>query len=331
MSHITGDRYWPVQLFGYVRDIALILALIPLPIVLWRRRRHPIVLQLLCAISLLWLPASAHTELRVAPEGSTEVTAMTYNLGNGLAGPDEVIPFIEESGADIIGLQEVSPEVANAIENNLAETYPHQVVYGLGIPGKALLSKHPIIEYQLLEAHPERPDLIATVDINGVHSTVIVAHPPPPKVTPSGVKTLPEGNEQFASLIQTISNTDGPLLLMADLNITQHHDRYDQLEALGLVDAYADLGGTLGYTYPARMAVLDDVSETLADAPVVPLLRIDYIWGSSHWYPLQGKVGEDAGSDHLPVIVRFALTEAPDVPVALGERARVFGLVAQRR
>lgn len=34
LSSILGDRYWPVQAFGYVRDLALLLALVPLPIVI---------------------------------------------------------------------------------------------------------------------------------------------------------------------------------------------------------------------------------------------------------------------------------------------------------
>ena len=331
MSLISGDRYWPVQLFGYVRDIALLLALIPLPIVLWRRRRHPMLLQLLCAIFLLWMPAAAQNTPRVAPVGSTEVTVMTYNLGNDLTDPDELMPFLEQSGADIIGLQEVSPQTAEAIETNLTSTYPHQAVFGLGIPGKALLSKYPIIDRQFLSSNPERPDLLATLDIDGVQTTVIVAHPPPPKLTASGVKSGPEGNEQFASLIQAISRTNGPVLLMADLNITQHHDLYEQLESIGLVDAYAETGSGLGYTYPARMSALDDVSQTLADAPMVPLLRIDYIWGSSHWYPLDANVGEDAGSDHLPVVVRMALSDTSANLFSSGQCAAMLGFIPHDR
>lgn len=307
LSPITGDRFWPVQVFGYVRDFALLLALIPLPIVIWRRRKHPVVLQLLCAISLIWMPASATGVPRVAPEGSIEVSVLTLNTGNGLADPAELMSYLQQSGADIIGLQEVSPETATAIETSPETEYPYRVAFGLGIPGKALLSKYPIVDHQLLDSNPERPDLLATVAINGTLSTVIVAHPPPPHLTASGVVSRPGGDEQFAALVDTISGTNGPLLVLGDLNLTEHHDRYDHLKSLGLVDAFAESGNGPGYTYPARMSALDDVSQTLGDAPMLPLLRIDYIWGSSHWYPIETWVGDDAGSDHLPVTVRMAI------------------------
>lgn len=309
LSLLTGDRFWPVQVFGYVRDIALMLALIPLPIALWRRRRHPVVLQLLVAVSLLWAPASAHVQPRIAPVGSVEVTVMTYNLGDGLATPVALMPLLEQSGADIIGLQEVSPDTAVAIETHLDSVYPYRVVRGLGIPGKALLSKYPIIEHHWLEINPDRPDLLATVDINGTLTTVIVAHPPPPHLTTSGIVSRPGGDEQFNALVDVVARNDGPLLLLGDLNITHHHDFYDRLRSLGLVDVFAESGNGLGYTTPARFPALDDVSETLADAPMIPLLRIDYVWGTSHWYPLESWVAEDAGSDHLPVMARLALAE----------------------
>lgn len=307
ISSISGDRYWPVQAFGYVRDIALLLALIPLPVVIWRRRKHPVVLQLLCAISLIWIPASAAHQPRVAPEGSIEVSVLTLNTGNGQSDPTELMSYLQQSGADIIGLQEVSPGTAAAINDTPTTTYPYRVVYGLGIPGKALLSKYPIIDHQLLDSNPDRPDLLATVDINGTHSTVIVAHPPPPHLTASGVVSRPGGDAQFAALVEAISRTDGPLLVLGDLNITRHHDRYELLESIGLMDAFSESGSGLGYTYPANMSALDDVSDTLGNTPMVPLLRIDYIWGSSHWYPLETWVADDAGSDHLPVIARMAL------------------------
>lgn len=311
LSLLTGDRFWSVRAFGYIRDLALSIALLPLPIAIWRRRRRSVVLQLLCAISLLWLPASTSNTPRIPPAGSIEVTVMTYNLGDGLAGPSELMPFLEHSDADIIGLQEVTPETATAIEANLAIVYPFRVVRGLGIPGKGLLSKYPIIDYRWLESNTERPDLFATVDINGMLTTVIVAHPPPPHLTTSGIVSRPGGDEQFTALIDTIASTSGPLLLLGDLNITQYHGRYEQLGSIGLVDAFAEAGSGTGYTTPARLPILNDVSQSLGDAPIIPLLRIDYIWGSSHWYPLEVWVADDAGSDHLPVMARMAFCCKP--------------------
>ena len=310
MSGISGDRYWPVQAFGYVRDIALLIALLPLPIVLWRRLRKPVVLQLLCAILLVWTPANASDLPRVAPEGSTELTIMTLNTGNDVSDPAKLMSVIDQSGADIIGLQEVSPETAEAIESVPTTEYPYHVVYGLGIPGKALLSKFPIVDHQLLDANPDRPDLLVTLDIHGTRTTVIVAHPPPPHLTSAGVVSRPGANEQFAALVDAIAQADGPLLVMGDFNITQHHDRYELLKSMGLVDAFAESGNGTGNTYPSNLSALVDVSQSLSNAPMLPLLRIDYIWSSSDWYPVHTSVADNASSDHLPLVARMAFLPA---------------------
>lgn len=55
---------------------------------------------------------------------------MTFNLGDGLAGPTELITALQHSGADIIGLQEVTQVSAAAVEAALANMYPYRVVRG---------------------------------------------------------------------------------------------------------------------------------------------------------------------------------------------------------
>lgn len=310
LQAITAERHWILRSFSYVSDFALIVAIIPLPLAIWRRKGLVVLLQLVCVVTLLWSPAKTDELPRVPPTGSREITVMTYNLGDGLAAPAHLIPLIERSGADIVGLQEVTAVTGNALETQLTDTYPYRVVRGMGIPGKALLSKYPIVDYRWLDENPDRPDLFATVDIEGTLVTVIVAHPPPPHLTTSGIVSRPGGDDQFEALLAAIDATPGPLLLLGDLNITSNHFRYGQLEKLGLLDAFDEAGDGLGYTTPARLPILTDVSQTIGDAPIFPLLRIDYVWGTPHWYPLEVQVGEDAGSDHLPVIARMAL--APD-------------------
>lgn len=310
LQAITSERHWILRSFSYVSDFALIVALIPLPLAIWRRKGLVVVLQLFCAITLLWSPAKSDEVTRVPPPGSRGVTVMTYNLGDGLAAPAYVIPLIEQSGADIVGLQEVTAVTGNALDTQLADTYPYRVIRGIGIPGKALLSKYPIVDYRWLDENPDRPDLLATIDIEGQLVTVIVAHPPPPHLTTGGIVSRPGGDDQFESLLATIDATQGPLLLLGDLNITNDHFRYGQLKNLGLLDAFDEAGDGLGYTTPVRLPILADVSETIGEAPIFPLLRIDYVWGTPHWFALDAWVGDDAGSDHLPVIARMAL--APD-------------------
>src|SRR5688500_13000143 len=91
------------------------------------------------------------------------LTVMTYNVGAGLDGPFRFVELLRLSGADLIGLREVSPEQCEAIAELLRGDYPHQTLHPIGIPGKGLISRYPLRETELLELHPGRPDLQATV------------------------------------------------------------------------------------------------------------------------------------------------------------------------
>src|SRR5215212_11985252 len=110
------------------------------------------------------------------------LTVMTYNVGAGLAAPRRLVEVLRQSGADIIGLQELAPEQGAAIADQLQGDYPQHVLHATGIPGKGLLSRFPMEESELLELHPGRPDLQVRVAAPGGEITVIVAHPPPPRI-----------------------------------------------------------------------------------------------------------------------------------------------------
>ena len=47
------------------------------------------------------------------------LTVMTYNVGAGLAAPPRLVEVLRQSGADIIGLQELAPEQGAAIADSL--------------------------------------------------------------------------------------------------------------------------------------------------------------------------------------------------------------------
>ena len=246
------------------------------------------------------------------PPGSIPVTTMTYNLGNGLAGPDTLIPMIRGSGADIVALQEVTADIATHLDTDLRDQYPYQISQGLGIEGKALLSRYPILSSEWLEYNPGRPDLRARIDLDGTTIVVIVAHPPPPEFTWSGIQPRPGTEHQMTSLMELIHHTEEPLLLLGDFNITQMHDVYGELEASGLQDTFLVSGNGLGFTMPARMAKLAAVSDTLGQLSIWPAARIDYVWASAAWQPVSAWIGEDAGSDHLPVLATVSLLPSVD-------------------
>src|SRR5579859_148521 len=112
---------------------------------------------------------------------------MTFNIGNGLAPAPRVVSLLRQVDADIVGLQEVAVDQANAVERDLAGMYPYQLLTSTGFSGKGLLSRFPVLEGERLALYPGRPDLLAVVDCGGVKLRVLIAHPPPPRLQQRGM------------------------------------------------------------------------------------------------------------------------------------------------
>ncbi|CAA9536655.1 MAG: hypothetical protein AVDCRST_MAG59-334, partial [uncultured Thermomicrobiales bacterium] len=144
------------------------------------------------------------------------LTVMTYNLGAGLADPVRLVGVLRAAGADLVGLQELAPGQAAAIERDLADVYPFRFLHPLGIAGKGLLSRFPLGDAGLLELFPGRPDARATVAVPGGPLTVIVAHPPPPRLGRRWAENA-AGAEQMAGVVAA-ATAGGPAVLLADVN-----------------------------------------------------------------------------------------------------------------
>ena len=308
-SQLAGNAIWPITVIAYVTVIVFPFAFVMLPIAIWKRHWFGATLQVICAIAYIWVMADALADGHdaEAPAGSIEVGTLTYNLGDGMAEPNDVVDLIRSSDADLVALVEVTDDVATAIETQLADRYPYRVVRGGGIPGKALLSAYPITQFEWLEYNPGRPDLRAEIDLDGRPVSVIVAHPPPPEITATGIRDRKGTNDQIDALMRLVEATDQPLLMLGDFNITRQHDLYEEIEATGLTDVFNRAGNGLGFTMPVRLQALKVISDRLASIRIIPLARIDYIWVSQDWLPLESWVGDDAGSDHMPVLARLAL------------------------
>ncbi|MFN8533443.1 MAG: endonuclease/exonuclease/phosphatase family protein [Dehalococcoidia bacterium] len=226
---------------------------------------------------------------RIPPSAGLRV--MTYNVGNGLAPASRLAEVIRASLADVVGLQEVTADQEAGLRRLLGDDYPYQILHGDGIPGKGLLSRHPIVEGERLHSHPARPDLRATIDAAGRTFQVAVVHPEPPRLHARGLRSRPHTAAQFDRLVSLAAH-ELPLVLLGDFNMTRLQAQYRRVTAAGLVDAFFVAGRGFGQTFPLRRGRM----------PLLPVLRLDYIWLSSQLEPLSAHVGRDAGSDHLPVI-----------------------------
>lgn len=232
------------------------------------------------------------------------LTVMTYNVGAGLAGPLRLVEVLRQSGADVIGLQELAPEQGAAIAQLLGDDYPHQALHPAGIPGKGLISRYPLHETELREWHPGRPDLHAAVQTPGGDVAVIVAHPPPPRIGRNRAPQSALTDQQIASII-AVATGGQPAVLLTDFNRVGWQAAYRQLRQSGLIDAFGTAGRGMGFTLPTRLSHLAYRGHPLGKVALPPLLRVDYVWHTAHFQAMRSWIGGNAGSDHLPVLAEL--------------------------
>jgi endonuclease/exonuclease/phosphatase (EEP) superfamily protein YafD len=219
-----------------------------------------------------------------------------------MADPRQVSLLLEQTDADLVGLQELAANQADVLANR----YPHQVLIGSGFSGKGLLSRYPILLHEQVTLYPDRPDLRAVIDLGDTPLQVLVAHPPPPRLIGGRVAFDAVANEQLATLSQ-LALQHPPSLLLGDLNMTPRNRMYASFTTAGLVDAFAVAGMGRGWTLPRRLGQTPRFYHGLHRLPLTPVARVDYIWCTPGVHVEKAWVGADAGSDHLPVIARLVL------------------------
>lgn len=296
---VFGPGLWPLSLVEpllpwlALPSFALVLA------ALIARRWRSVVAHAVIAAS--WLALFGGTlrerEPLQAPDGA-RIEVLSFNLASGLARIEQLEPFFRRSGADVIALQELDDEEAFELETRLLDVYPHRVLHGIGVPGKGLLSKYPIVSSELFRLRSDRPYLRAVLDVRGAQFTLLDVHIPLEEVLlgPLGV------GEQDAAELGRRAAAAAPALLVGDFNATSNMRAYELVRAAGLVESFAERGVGLGPTFPIFLRY--------RGIPWPRCARIDHIWHTSDFVTLSAALAEDAGSDHRPIRATLVLRSA---------------------
>lgn len=232
-------------------------------------------------------------------------TTMTFNIGNGLVTIDRLRDWLEQSGTDLVALQEVSDQQANAIGEEFGDTLPYRIVRGGHYTGRAILSRFPLVEHEWIPSDPDRPDLRVVADVDGQPVTIVNAHPSPPRPSRSGWIFDDRSRRQIQQAAQAALDAQ-PAILLGDFNMTARHEAYRWMREVGLEDAWATTGTPSGRTLPVRMGQTTSMQRRLKWVPMRPLARVDYIWTTEGVKVEDAWVGDDLGSDHLPVLARIS-------------------------
>ena len=235
-----------------------------------------------------------------------ELRVLSWNLEIGARDGRAAVEGVRAIEADIVALQELTPEAAAAIEADpiLAARYPHRVLASRpNAFGNGVLSSHPIVASEDLET-PE--GIVARIDVDGQFLTIINAHPFPGRIHAIGGLSVPVSfdpgvrDDQLRSLrtrVELIVATGEPLLVIGDFNVAPTEAAYGDLAA-GLRDVHGEVGWGPGWTWrPSRI-----------EAAGIGLLRIDQALVGPGLDPIASDVDCSLPGDHCRLIVRIALS-----------------------
>lgn len=229
---------------------------------------------------------------------SDTLSVMTFNLGNDSTLPDQLKAILDLEQADIVALQEYSPNVVNLLH----KYYPYIVLD----PAKStcgLLSRYPIVAHTWFELSGNgRPVIDATLDVRGKLLHVLAIHLHPPNLIWQG--NCPVGLydqthvSQVKDLARRVTALEGSVLILGDFNMNDQGRAYGVLSKL-LRDAYRKAGWGFGFTFPNRCQ--------MAQVPLSwPVVRIDYIFHSDDLSAEQARTVCQCESDHCYVVAQLS-------------------------
>jgi endonuclease/exonuclease/phosphatase (EEP) superfamily protein YafD len=242
---------------------------------------------------------------------SATLTIMSFNL----EAPDTqeaaaLAQIIAAANADVVAVQELSPEAAAQFRTLLAARYPYQALHPQqqDHSGQGVLSRFPL-------QHDEywRYDEIAgalghqRVELTIGRQQVVLynSHVVPP-VTLAPTLRPAAHIRALNNLLLRIESDSGPMLISGDFNMTDQFHGYRELNQR-FSDAYRAVGAVgFGFTYPDNGIPF-----------VPPLLRLDYVFYDDAFTGISARVWPDSGpSDHLPLVAMLSLNS----PASLGQR-----------
>ena len=321
------DRLWWVALLNYVA----IYLFIPLPILVaasvWNRRWQALTALSIPIVVFTLLYGTLFVPSLTTQTQGTLLTVMSFNVMFGNENAGALARTIRAQNPDIVGIQEVTPELAKVLAQELAAAYPYTTLFAIasdppGADAVGILSKFPIDETTRFDLPGQRSAInsktkieaispgsrmamLAVLRVNGKRLRVVSAdldynptfRSPLNQWAVVATQHYREKAAEIEILNRQLRQANEPFLLLCDCNMADTSEAYAQLSTFAR-DSFRAVGWGLGHTIPVNLGVVS-----------VPAgQRVDYIWHSDDFTAQETIVGSDAGSsDHLPLIAKLQL------------------------
>lgn len=312
LHELTGDRLVTVSLLEFLA----VYLFFPLPLLfivtLLCRSRALAVGVLIGVLVFIWHWGSLFAPRLKPPNPRGQpLSVMTFNV---LAWHDFTAPILETirtENADVVLIQELNLNLAQALEAELSDIYPYQILDPIDDPrGIGTISKYPIRDTgRSLSGHWVGGPQILELEWDGRRVTLVNFHMTsttgiiPRSMVLESIRWRGIEARQLADLALQSS----PAILAGDANCTSWSKPYRILTS-ELIDSWQEAGFGLGHTFPGSDIPGSDRPH-LGDWYVPQwLARIDYVFHTAEWVTLSARLAQiDGVSDHRGVVAVLAL------------------------
>jgi endonuclease/exonuclease/phosphatase (EEP) superfamily protein YafD len=252
-------------------------------------------LALCCAVVNLAfiLPYYASASRPQAPPGAMRLRLMHANVLGGNKDFAALTAVVEEEHPDVLVLQEFTEWWQEQLRYPLGSLYPYaKLAPRQGGSGMALFSRYPLegAEVLTLDASSHLA-ILARVNVEGIPLTVLALHPP----TPMRRDKFANRNEQFIRAASILRETQGPKVLIGDLNTTMWSPYFsDLVTESGLNNARQGFGLMPSWPVPLPTPLQIPIDHCLVGGSVT----VEEI-----------RTGRRTGSDHRPLVVEVSIPQ----------------------
>ncbi len=290
VAGLLGRVGWAFELVSHFQvQLAVTFAVLGWLALLGRRWGMAVLMLIGATVNAVPVSLAARPQGRPAHEGDHLVRLMALNVHTANTRSDLVLEAVRQADPDVLLLLEVNDrwmaELAPLRSNYpvvLAEPRPDNF-------GLALLSRWPIRQQEVLElGEVPVPSLAVELALSDREFWLLGTHPVPP----GSPGEAGERNHQLRAIADWAREKAGPTMVLGDLNATPWSPYFrDLLRDSGLVDAKPAWG--LFTTWPAQSWMLR--------------LPLDHCLVSPDIGVIARRVGQNTGSDHLPIHLHLAI------------------------
>ncbi|MFE3111696.1 endonuclease/exonuclease/phosphatase family protein [Kitasatospora indigofera] len=250
---------------------------------LWRRSASALVALLLPTVVWLNLFGGLLTD---KGSGKGDFTVLTHNVAAANGDVSGTVKLLNDSGAQIVALQELAGKPLRSYESGLAGTYPFHVVQNtVGLWSKFPISEVAVVDIRMGWTRAFR----AQVTTPQGPVAVYVAHLPSVRVKSEGGFTAERRDVSAQALGDAVQAEPlKKVLLLGDLNGTMN-DRSLAPVTSQMRSAQGAAGDGFGFSWPASL----------------PMARIDQILSKGGLKPTDSWVLGADGSDHRAVAAAY--------------------------